>query len=197
MSRVELKEKARHSMIGKYGDIYKLLFLYLGITYGIVIIFSLLGLGESIISLVASLVWGGLSYFGYNSFFLKLSRNEEVTYKELFSKTKLFWPCLVLSFLIGIFTLLWSFLFIIPGIIASFNYSIAYFVALDNPELGAMDILRKSKEIMDGHKMDYFILGLSFLGWYIVGFFTFGLLYIWLVPYALVTFANFYNEICE
>ena len=50
---------------------------------------------------------------------------------------------------------------------------------------------------MNGHKMDYFILNLSFFGWAILGIFTFGLLYLWLIPYMQVTFANFYNEIKE
>ena len=59
----------------------------------------------------------------------------------------------------------------------------------------AMDVLKKSKEMMSGHKWDFFVLGLSFIGWAILGIFTFGLLYFWLYPYMQVSFANFYNSI--
>ena len=97
--------------------------------------------------------------------------------------------------LVGLFIFLWTLAFIIPGIIASLSYSMVFFVKLDNPDMGAMDVLRKSKQIMSGHKMDDFVLGLSFLGWVILGVFTFGILYLWLIPYMQVTYANFYNSI--
>ena len=198
MSRAELKQNARYSLISNFMETIKIILVYYAISFGISFGIGFLGFSEEVTSLltaVIGLVSGGLIYFGYNSFFLKVARDEEVTYKELFSKTKMFWRCIGISILIGLFTALWTFLLIIPGIIASINYSMAYFIALDNPELGAMDVLRKSKEIMDGHKMDFFILILSFLGWAVIGIFTFGLLYLWLIPYMQVTIANFYDEI--
>lgn len=51
--------------------------------------------------------------------------------------------------------------------------------------------------MMNGYKLEFFILKLSFLGWIILGIFTFGILYLWLIPYMNVTEANFYNEIKE
>lgn len=99
--------------------------------------------------------------------------------------------------LTSVFTFLWSLLFIIPGIIASLSYSMVYFIALDNLELSALDVIRKSKEMMRGHKGEYFVLGLSFIGWGILGIFTLGILYLWLIPYMQVTMANFYNELKE
>ena len=129
------------------------------------------------------------------SYFLKVSRNEPVTYKELFSKTNLFWSYLGIALLTSLFIILWSFLFIIPGIIASISYSLIYYIKLDNPELSASEVISKSKEMMNGHKWDYFVLGLSFIGWSILGIFTFGVLYLWLFPYMQVTYANFYNSL--
>ena len=201
MNRVELKEKAKKSLQGKYGEAIKLFLVFFLISLASSMVIAFLefwGINENISSLLAdiiSLVISGLLYFGYYSFFLKISRNEEVTWNELFARTDLFLPYIAISLLVGIFTLLWTLLLIIPGIIAAISYSMVYFVALDNPELGAMDVIRKSKELMHGHKMDYFILELSFIGWSIVGIFTLGLLYLWLVPYMKVTMANFYNEI--
>lgn len=198
MSRVELKERAKRSLQGKYSEAVKLLLIYLLISFGFGFMVSFLGLDEDANSLLVDLVGiviNGLLYFGYYSFFLKISRNEEVTYNELFRRTDLFLPCIAIMLLTSIFTFLWSLLFIIPGIIASISYSMVYFVTLDNPDLKAMEVIKKSKEIMNGHKMDYFILILSFIGWIILSVFTFGILMFWLVPYMQVTFANFYNEI--
>lgn len=198
VSRGELKEKAKRSLHGRYGETTKLLLMYFLINIGVGFIFAFLSFNEvssSVLSEIVTLVIAGLLNFGYYSFFLKISRDEEVTYNELFKRTDLFLPCIAIMVLTGIFTFLWSLLFIIPGIIAAISYSMVYFVALDNPELKAMDVIKKSKEIMNGHKMDYFILELSFIGWSILSVFTFGILMIWLVPYMQVTYANFYNEI--
>lgn len=197
MNRSELKTRAKESLRGKYGEAIKLYLLYILITFAGSFVVGLFVSNEdlaAILELIVSIGIMGL-YLGYYSFFLKVSRNEEVTYKELFNKTNLFWFSMGITLLTGIFIFLWSLLFIIPGIIAAFGYSMVYFVALDNPELGAMDVLKKSKEIMKGHKMEFFILNLSFIGWVFLSFFTFGLLYLWLAPYMQVTFANFYNEI--
>lgn len=84
---------------------------------------------------------------------------------------------------------------IIPGIIASISYSLAQYIMLDEPNLSPMDCIRKSKEMMKGHKGECFCLALSFIGWIILGIFTLGILYFWLVPYMSVTMCNFYNKL--
>jgi len=204
MNRVELKEKAKQSLQGKYKETILMFLIFFGVNFaagfGIGFLGALLNLSENTINLfadVASIVLSGLLTFGYMSYFLKLSRDEEVTKDELFAKTDLLVPYIVLSVLIALFTSLWTLLLIIPGIIAAINYSQAYYIVLDNPELKPMEAISKSKEMMNGHKMDYFILNLSFLGWIIAGIFTLGILYFWLIPYMNVTNANFYNYLKE
>ena len=194
MNRSELKSKARESLKGKYGEAIALLLISFGISCMTGAIAGFLNLND-LISYVISVVISGLLGFGTISFYLKISRNESVTFKELFSKINMFWPYIVISLLVGLFTILWSFLFIIPGIIASFSYSLVFYIKLDNPELSALEVIKKSKEMMKGHKWDFFILYLSFIGWSILALFTFGILCLWLVPYMNVTFANFYNSI--
>ena len=71
----------------------------------------------------------------------------------------------------------------------------SYYILLDNENMTALEAIRKSKEMMNGHKMDFFMLNLSFLGWIILGIFTFGILYLWLAPYMSTAQANFYNAI--
>lgn len=73
----------------------------------------------------------------------------------------------------------------------------AYYIMLDHPEMRPLEAIKESKRIMNGHKLDYFILQLSFLGWAILGIFTFGILWLWLIPYMNVTNCHFYNEIKE
>lgn len=200
MNRIELKNRAKESLKGKYGEAIKLLLITFAISFATGFVIGFLNLDEDIAELISSIVSfavAGLLGFGTVSFFLKISRNETVTYKELFSKINMCFSYLAISLLVGLFTALWSLLLIIPGIIAAINYSLVYFVKLDNPELGALEVLRKSKEMMNGHKWDFFVLILSFLGWAILGIFTLGILYLWLVPYMQVTYANFYNSLKE
>ena len=84
---------------------------------------------------------------------------------------------------------------IIPGIIKGIAYSQAMYILAENPEIGGREAISKSQEMMRGHKMEYFILLLSFIGWSILASLTFGLLYIWLIPYMNATYANFYQSI--
>lgn len=204
MNRAVLKEKAKASLKGKYGEAIKLMAVSFLISFvvglALGLIGSMVGLSEETIDLISNILEmfiTALFTFGTLSFYLKISRNEEVTYKELFSKVNMFWPYLAISLLTGLFTFFWTLLFIIPGIIAAMSYSLVYFIKLDNPELGAMEIIKKSKEMMKGHKWEFFVLELSFIGWIFLGVFTIGILYLWLVPYMEVTFANFYNSLKE
>lgn len=200
MNRVELKTRAKNSLNGKYGDAIALMVISFVLSLAVSFITVLFDFDENVAELInsiASVVLSGLIGFGTFSYYLKVSRNEEVTFIELFNKANLFWPYIAISLLVGIFTFLWSLLFIIPGIIATLSYSLVFYIKLDNPELSVTDVISKSKQMMKGHKWDFFVLELSFLGWEILGIFTFGILYLWLVPYMQVTYANFYNEIKE
>ncbi|MBR5539365.1 MAG: DUF975 family protein, partial [Clostridia bacterium] len=65
----------------------------------------------------------------------------------------------------------------------------------ENKGIAALDAITQSKNMMEGHKMDYFVLSLSFIGWYFVGSLTFGIAFIWIIPYMSATYVNFYNAI--
>lgn len=104
---------------------------------------------------------------------------------------------ILLSFLTWIFTILWSFLFVIPGIIKAYSYRMAFFILADNPELSANEALQKSKEMMKGHKLDLFVLDLSFIWWFLLVAITFGVASIYVAPYIGATQANFYKSLKE
>ena len=87
-------------------------------------------------------------------------------------------------------------LFIIPGIIKAFEYWAINYILAVRPDIDRKEAHRLSKLLMDGNKWDCFVLGLSFLGWSILGSFTFGLLNIFYVnPYMQATFVEFFSDI--
>ena len=198
MNIKEIKLKARESLVGKYGDaigVMMLLSIASLIGSELVNLFNFSDNVTIILTYVVDLIITGLLGFGSLSFYLKLSRDENVEIDELWSKTNMAKTYILASVVIAIFTSLWTLLLIIPGIIASFSYSMTHYILLDNPSMSVMEALKESKRIMTGHKMDLFLLNLSFIGWIILGIFTFGILYFWLMPYMSVTTCNFYNQI--
>ncbi len=88
---------------------------------------------------------------------------------------------------------LWSLLFLIPGIVKSFSYAMTPFVLHDEPDLNAGEAIAKSARMMRGHKMDIFLLELSFIGWFILGALSCGIAYFWIFPYYTATIAAFYE----
>ena len=91
---------------------------------------------------------------------------------------------------------LWSLLFIIPGIIKSYEYYMIPYLLSENPELTEEEAFRLSRQMMDGQKFEAFVLGFSFLGWDILSGITLGLVGIFYVqPYANLTYAAFYDTV--
>jgi len=118
-----------------------------------------------------------------------------VEVSTLFSAFPSLGKALWLNILIGVFTFLWSLLFYIPGIIKALSYSMANYILADNPEMTAREALRESKIIMHGHKWELFVLNLSFILWELLGVFTLGIAFVYVVPYISATTANFYQSI--
>lgn len=146
---------------------------------------------------IVSLIIGGPIYFGVASHFLKLARYERAEFNDLFSGFSMFKTNFVLHLLITIFTVLWTLLLIVPGIIAAIKYSMAYYILNDNPDIGGMEAIERSKKMMDGHKMRFFEMWLGFLGWFILGIVTFGLGMVYAIPYYRAAKANFYLDLKE
>lgn len=183
----QIRSLARQQLKGNWGKAIISLLVYIAISY-LVSIVPLLGV-------MVSLVIGGPMTLGITKYFLQLKRGQNPAIEALFDGFKNFLPSFLLPLISGIFVFLWSLLLVIPGIIASLRYSMAFFILNDNPELTAMDALNKSKEMMVGHKGRLFMLYLSFIGWAILCAFTFGIGGIFLVPYMYVSFANFYDNL--
>lgn len=131
--------------------------------------------------------------YGYIHYAMKVSRGEECGAADLFYCFSQFGRFFLAYLLMGIFTILWSCLLIVPGIIAMYSYTQVIYLMLDDPTLTPMQAIRRSKELMRGHKWEYFVLQLSFYGWALLSAVTFNILNIWLQPYMDVTYAGYYN----
>ena len=108
-----------------------------------------------------------------------------------------YWRNVLGAFLVGLFTFLWTLLFIVPGIIKSYAYAMTPYILDDNPELGPNEARLKSIEIMRGHKGKLFGLDLSFIGWFLLGILSLGIGFIWIEPYFYTARASFYRNLKE
>lgn len=133
--------------------------------------------------------------FGLNLYFLRLSRNESAKITHLFQGFRHFCRTLATYLLCMLFILLWASILIIPGIIASISYSQVFFILADNPEIPSTEVMKISKNMMQGYRWNYFLLQLSFLVWGICCILTLGIGFLWLIPYIKTTNANFYLKV--
>ena len=99
------------------------------------------------------------------------------------------------TFLMGLFIVLWSLLFLIPGIIKSFSYAMTPFILVERPELSANAAINESRRLMKGRKFDLFYLYLSFIGWFILSILSLGIGFLWLGPYVQTSLAAFYADV--
>jgi len=141
------------------------------------------------------LIANGPFSLGFAGYFLKRVRNEEFSTKNIFDGFKRFFPSFALMILTAIFIFLWSLLLIIPGIIKSLSYSMAFYIMYDNPEIEPLEALEKSQIMMKGYKWKLFLLLLSFIGWALLVLLTLGIGYFWLLPYIYLSIANFYENL--
>ena len=138
---------------------------------------------------------GGVVELGYAKFLLKQHDKKELVFADLFSQFERFGTGFAQRFLRTLYTALWTLLFVVPGIIKSLSYAMTPFILEDHPELTASEAINRSKKLMDGHKMDLFILSLTFIGWDILSALTFGIGFLFLNPYRNAAYAAFYRNI--
>ena len=144
---------------------------------------------------LAMFIIGGVVELGYAKFLLKQHDKKELVFADLFSQFERFGTGFAQRFLRTLYTALWTLLFEVPGIIKSLSYAMTPFILEDHPELTASEAINRSKKLMDGHKMDLFILSLTFIGWDILSALTFGIGFLFLNPYRNAAYAAFYRNI--
>lgn len=196
MNRVEIKNYAKEKLSGNLGSIWKILIIALGISLATGIVFGILfnNMDADILDSLLGILMMPLG-IGTTAFFVSLIENENFEAKDLFKYYHDFVKVIGVTILMGLIVMLGYICFIIPGIILTLSYSLVPIILIKKPELGIVETLKYSREKMQGHKLDAFVLGLSFIGWAILGTLTFGILYIWLFPYMQLTFTKFYLNI--
>ena len=118
---------------------------------------------------------------------------EQIEFGDLFSGfSENFANSCILGLLSTIFIFLWSLLFLIPGIVKSYSYSMAYYIQQDDPSKDWRTALNESRAMMRGYKGKLFLLDLSFIGWYILGVLCFGIGILFVAPYVTMARTNFY-----
>ena len=144
------------------------------------------------LSLAASSVVASLT-LGHNLFYIDLCNNNS-NLSTLFSRFGIFLKALGLVLFMGLFVFLWSLLLVVPGIIAAYRYYMAPYLMAQHPEMGIREAVNESKRLMSGHKGRLFCLQLSFIGWALLASLTFGIGYLWLIPYVQTSMAAFYLD---
>lgn len=134
---------------------------------------------------------------GFEIFLLNTLRGTAPVLANLLDGFGYWWKVLLIELVCGVFVLLWSLLLIVPGIVASYRYSMARYVLITNPDYGVMDCIRESKRLTQGWKGALFVMDLSFLGWSLLSMIPVlgWLLSVWVSPYRALTFLQAYERI--
>jgi len=192
------KNRALSALENKWGNFVAITFVY-GFIIGITQVLSgdkdspailhLIGLVLFILAL--PLTWG------YQTLFLGAVRGGEATAKDMFEgyNKELFSRVLTTTLLYYVYVFLWSLLLLIPGCIKSYSYAMTPYILKDNPEMKNNAAIEESMRMMDGHKLELFLLDLSFIGWAILSILTCCIGFLWLVPYMNMARVNFYEDL--
>ena len=192
------KNRALSALENKWGNFVLITFVY-GFIIGITQVLSgnkdspailhLIGLVLFILAL--PLTWG------YQTLFLGAVRGGDATAKDMFEgyNKELFSRVLTTTLLYYVYVFLWSLLLLIPGCIKSYSYAMTPYILKDNPEMKNNAAIEESMRMMDGHKLELFLLDLSFIGWAILSILTCCIGFLWLTPYMNMARVNFYEDL--
>lgn len=184
-SNLQLMIQAKKSLKGNWGTAAITSFVFM----------LLLGASGCIFG-IGEFIFGGPLTLGYIFFIMAAkSDKENAALERIFDGFKDFSRSLTAFLLMLLYIILWSLLFVIPGIIMAYAYSMTFFILAEDKTISASDALKKSKQIMMGYKFKLFCLQLRFFGWFILCGLTFGILSFWIMPYVSMAVLNFYHDI--
>lgn len=203
MNRVELKEWAKQKISGNIGNI----FIGIGIIFAISLLFSF-GVGivqiifgeTSFITFIVSLVVEFLLVplqIGLNGYMMGFVQNDTFNRDAIFAPYDDTFKIIGASILMSFVIMVGFIFFIIPGIYLAFSYALVPYLLVTNKDLSITETLELSRKMMNGHKLDLFVLGISFLGWMLLIPCTFGIILIWLYPYMMTATTKFFVDIID
>lgn len=171
---VEQASSFAESIPDEFWTVY---FIVLGVAFLISIVFFIIGSAISV---------------GYARFHLDMAKGDKPKLRTLFSHFGQTGTAVAARILVFIRIFIGTIFFIVPGIIAAYQYVLVMQVIADNPGISAREALRESKRLMKGNKWKYFCLNFSFIGWSFLAALTGGIGYYLLIPYMQASFAEFY-----
>ena len=208
MNRVEIKNEAKAKI---KGNLWNIIWPVLVISVLSSIIISLFGGNVNLTELqnmeevklptkylVTTGIVGiimGIVTAGYTKYIINFVRTGKFETNDILNTVKEKWLNILISdILVGIIVGICSVFFVIPGIIMAYAYAFVTYLVVDTDVSGS-DSLKKSREMMKGYKMNYFVFQLSFIGWILLVPFTLGILLIWLYPYMTVAETLYYDKL--
>lgn len=190
MNISELMKSSKEALANKWG-----------LSIGTFLVFLLLSGGTQAIAekypfaFIISASISGPFAAGLSLFALKISRGEEARFEDSFAGFSNFLNSFLAYLLMTLLIIAGVILFIIPGIIIGIGLSMTFFIIAEDDQISAIDALKQSYKMMDGHKLKYFFLFLRYIGLALLCILTLGIGFLWLVPYMYVTNAKFYDDI--
>ena len=155
-------------------------------SYGVSYVFT--------IGSIALFIVGPIS-IGLATYSLSIVNEEDYSYNQIATGFKYFFKALFLYLLFNISVLIGTILLIIPGVVIFLMFSQIFYITAENPQIGVIDAFKKSASLMKNKKLQYLGLGLRYILFFILGVFTLGIWWLWLIPQAYVSFAIFYKEL--
>jgi len=157
---------------------------------GVLVIISLIGALLRIL-LINPLDLGGHAFFLYNA-------EKPAELSALKVGFQPYWRSVKALLLRDVYLCLWTLLLIVPGIIKAYSYRMVPYILADDPTISGKEAITISRQMMDGHKWNAFVLDLSFIGWHLLSAVTMGLAGIFYVnPYVRATDAELYLTLVE
>tara|TARA_B100000925_G_C21837469_1_gene399934 strand:- start:123 stop:734 length:612 start_codon:yes stop_codon:yes gene_type:complete len=201
MNNSEIRNVTKETLKGKYKYVmlpFILATLLLGLaqsqdlysnlyeSYGLSYVFT--------IGSIALFIVGPIS-IGLATYSLSIVNEEDYSYNQIATGFKYFFKALFLYLLFNISVLIGTILLIIPGVVIFLMFSQIFYITAENPQIGVIDAFKKSASLMKNKKLQYLGLGLRYIFFFILGVFTLGIWWLWLIPQAYVSFAIFYKEL--
>ena len=194
----DYKNKALASLEGNWGTAAIAALIFFAIYQGVIMIVTTPMGDDMVMSYSTQGIWELLCLpleWGFNVYFLNLIRRQDISYGRLFDGYKDFGRIFLAGLLVTLATVVGLILFIIPGIIVAMMYAQVEFILKDDKDISAIDAMKKSAQLMQGHKAELFWLVLSFIGWAILSVLTLGFGFLFLGPYFESTMAHYYEDL--
>ena len=201
MNNSEIRNVTKELLKGKYKNVmlpFLLATLLLSLTqqqelyssayeaYGLSYVFT--------IGSLALFIQGPIS-IGLAIYSLSIANEEDYNYNQIISAFKHFFKALILVLLFTISSAIGFLLLIVPGIFIALMFSQIFYIMAEDPSTGVIDAFKKSASLMKNKKLQYLGLILRYILFFILGVFTLGIWWLWLIPQMYVSFAIFYKEL--